>query len=70
MRRRLKDELEVPGETVMMKIVSIENIKKRLNEIIDILEGLGYKTPNDVPESKLKNEFRQLLKILNIRSDI
>jgi hypothetical protein len=59
-QRELRDELEVPGHVVMIRNMTVKEAVDRAKEIMDDWNENGFKKFNDVPEGKLKEEFRNL----------
>jgi len=58
--RPVKEELEVPGEVVMVEAMTPAKIKREMLDIMDDWKARGYNTPDEVPESPKKQRFRDL----------
>jgi len=63
-KTELRHELELPGPVVAY--VTRDIVIKRTRELLDLFESKGWLKMNDIPESKEKEEFRDLLKSLSL----
>lgn len=66
MKRELRDELGVPGHVIAFEPMSRKEAKEELNRIMAEWEEKGWKKPDDVPESKQKQRFRDILIALGL----
>ena len=63
-KMELRDELELPGHIVAY--VTRDIVIKRIRELLDLFESKGWSKMNEIPESKDKEELKDLLKSLSL----
>ena len=66
MKQIVGEYLEVPGEVVMIRneIMTVPQIKKEINKILDKHKRCRIKKLEDIPEGSDKRRIRELLRAL------
>ena len=64
MKREVKDELEVPGDIILIKNMSKKEAIIRIGNIINKYEKLGKNKLSEIPEGLEKQELRDLFTAL------
>ena len=69
MVRELRDELEVSGHVVAVRLMSVAEVSVELRDILDDWESRGWSKLSDVPESPQKVRYFELLRVLRLKGD-